>query len=556
LAIALAIASVFGVYALIERRNLKAANAKLETQRDDANRARDRAQRAEQQADRSNKLALQMSQQKHDADLRLARVQASEAEARVAAAKHEAVAADVRAQDLAAILESKQRALKDEAAISEANARASKAESERDEARRQRDGAAQGQVQDASLRSLNKVGADSSQSDPEKILVPSAEGKRTTTPPSVEKVGGTEDLSTVKPAGASHNRPQDLIPSCETQTTLASSKYQSKRGDDQYQRAVSVEEGGDAFSALGLYAGAYCDYLSVLDSRSGGEAPDPAMAANFLQAGYFYVWYLLDFHQDDEGERALAKMSQVANRYGPQNASPPLLRAMAALENLKSRRAAELKKPNIEYLRNAIRFASRALAQDESLETMRFLFRLYENYADSATPKNEQADFKNKACELADQMFQKNPEYKYSVRARVECLRYQSDAIARKEPDIAGKKLDAAHDVVENALRSQPKDQDLLMLAAAIQVDEADLVFQKKDGTAATQNEHKLSAEKYFAKAFSQPRAPRKFSRRGQVPLSGFQVGHIWSEEERGGVRFLQRYRRCGRRKCKAVSTS
>jgi uncharacterized protein YfcZ (UPF0381/DUF406 family) len=533
LAIALAIASGFGFLAhlrgktlqedkkrlLVERSEAQTAEERATTaekneskQLDEAKRERDRAQRAEQQADNAKRVGLQMSQQKHEAELEMVMAQASEAEARAAKLKSDA-----------------ERAKSDDERV--------KAEAERDEARRQRDEMAKGQVnQDVQLGSLGAVRTDLSQAGSGKDNVPTVGGTDATALPSTAPAGSTEDLSTVRP-GRGHNRPQGLIPSCETRTTLASSKDESKRGDDQFRRAVSIEESGDAFSALGLYSGAYCDYLSVLDARSGGEAPDPELAASFVEAGYFYAWYLFDFHQDDEGSRALAKMNQVTSRFDPQTAPPPMLRAMAALENLKSRRAAELKKPDIEYLRNAVRLGLRALAEDESLETMRFLFRFYQNYAaDNATPKNEQADFKNKACELADRMFQKNPEYKYAVRARVECLRDQSDsAVVRKEPDAAQTKLDAAHDLVRNALRSRPKDQDLLMVAAAIEVDAADLVFQKKDGTAASQNEHKVSAEKYFAKALD--KRPRLENFPGEVKslYVGFRsvtFGEGKSEEE------------------------
>lgn len=288
-------------------------------------------------------------------------------------------------------------------------------------------------------------------------------------------------------------------------TSASSLPVQPETAADEFRRAVAADEAGDALAALKLFSKSYFDYLHLIEARPAAGAPDPAIDAAFIRDGYFYNWFLFDFHQTSEGDQVLKQMEQVANRYDSATAPPSILLAKAKLENIESRGSSNPAQ-HADHQRNAISLADRSFAADPSLEAMRFLFRFYENYSgNAAVSTSDKEDLKNKACSLADQMYQKDPNYRYSIRARVECLENQSSmAHARKDFAAAESKLKAAHDLIERSLHAKPNNQDLLIAMASVENQIAALwSSQSGDDARKKNNDHQLLAKNYFVRALT-----------------------------------------------------
>ncbi len=299
---------------------------------------------------------------------------------------------------------------------------------------------------------------------------------------------------------------QNLVISWDAgRTSRPAGTVQPDVAADEYRRAVAADEAGDAVEALKMFSKSYFDYLRLIQARPAGTAPDPAIDAAFIRDGYFYNWFLFDFRQNSEGDQVLKQMEQVANQYDSATAPPQILLAKAKLENIESRRS-PTPAQHADHQRNAISLADRSLAADPSLEAMRFLFRSYENYsANAGVSTADKEDLKNKACALADQMYQKDPNYRYSIRARVECLQNQS-RIARAKSGVAAaeSKLKAAHDLIQHSLQARPNNQDLLLAMAGVENQIAGLwASQSGDEARKKNDDHQLLAKNYFVRALT-----------------------------------------------------
>jgi hypothetical protein len=274
---------------------------------------------------------------------------------------------------------------------------------------------------------------------------------------------------------------------------------------DEYRRAVAADEAGDAVEALKMFSKSYFDYLRLIQARPAGTAPVPAIDEAFIRDGYFYDWFLFDFRQYSEGDQVLQQMEQVANQYDSANAPPQILLAKAKLENIESRRSPTAAQ-HADHQRNAVSLADRSFAANPSLEAMRFLFRSYENYSENrGVSTADIEDLQNKACALADQMYQKDPNYRYSIRARVECLQNQSRIVRAKSGVAAAEsKLKAAHDLVQHSLQAKPNNQDLLLAMVGVENRIARLwASQSGDDARKKNTDHQWLAKSYFVRALT-----------------------------------------------------
>lgn len=309
-----------------------------------------------------------------------------------------------------------------------------------------------------------------------------------------------------KDNGEEQNSAQHVVISWDVGRTLPSpATVPPDAAADEYRRAVAADESGDAVEALKMFSKSYFDYLHLIQVRPAGTAPDPAIDEAFIRDGYFYDWFLFDFRQYSEGDQVLKQMEQVANRYDSATAPAQILLAKAKLENIESRRSST-PAPHADHQRNAISLADRSLAANPSLEAMRFLFRSYENYsANAGVSAADKEDLKNKACALADQMYQKDPNYRYSIRARVECLQNQS-RIARAKSGVAAaeSKLKTAHDLIQHSLHAKPNNQDLLLAMVSVENQIAGLwASQSGDDAKKKNTDHQLLAQSYFVRALT-----------------------------------------------------
>jgi len=271
-----------------------------------------------------------------------------------------------------------------------------------------------------------------------------------------------------------------------------------------YRQAESFRSTGDAKKALDSYRIAYEDGLESIRKLPPGASPNEPLMRSFLQDAYYYAWYLLDIGEKEKGGSVLETTKSVLKQRRFPEESTDFIVAEGRIEHLQARYAVDTNQPKLaqRHERNAAALAERALASPNSgLAAQSFAVNeLGDLFGPAKEP--EKTDLLAKVCDLADKMQKNGPMNTRTVHARVECLIDQSkEAEAKKNTAVAEEKMQKASDEVSLALRLDPNDPDLLLMAAGIENSLGDFSYRSKQDESGYR--HRMAAKDRFVKALT-----------------------------------------------------
>src|SRR5271163_671181 len=276
---------------------------------------------------------------------------------------------------------------------------------------------------------------------------------------------------------------------------------------DDYRRGRAFETIGDAKQALASYAMAYEESRKDISGKISSKQPVvEALQIGFINAGCRYAWFLFDIGEDQKGGEVLEEMRKLAGHYDAESQSRELLNSYSNLENLESRYATDHKQPELEkqHAAAALNLAKRATALSSSkadLATESFTFITYRNRARLAAGA-EKDKLVAQACELADHLMAESPLNSLSINARYDCLLDQAWSARRKgKYDDAAEKIGQAEETVESGLRTDSRDQGLLLSMATLENFLADLAWDQHQES--VRFAHAIEAKDYIVRALS-----------------------------------------------------